>query len=133
MIAEQGTRVPRGGRGIVAGVWAAAGVVHACTVVFGVATGPAGTAFAIALAAAGVLGAGVLALSGRPVVLVVAAALGAVGVACFLLPRVVAVPGFGALLGDWGGPWGFGGFLLDGLLVRLAVFTLRRTARATAP
>jgi hypothetical protein len=132
MIAEQGTRVPRGGRRIVAGVWAAAAVVHLCAAVLGVAGGPAGTAVAIALAAAGLIGAGVLVFGGRPVVLVVAAALGMVGVAGFLLPRLVAVPGFGSLVGHWTDPWAFGALLLDALLVRLAAFTLRRTERAAA-
>jgi hypothetical protein len=131
MIAEQGTRVPRGGRCVVAGVWAAASVVHVCAVFLGVAAGPVGTAIAVALAGAGLTGAVVLAVGGRPVVLVVAAALGAVGVAGFLLPRLVALPGFGAVVGSWTDPWAFGGLLLDGLLVRLAAFTLRRTARAT--
>jgi hypothetical protein len=32
---------------------------------------------------------------------------------------------------SWTDPWGLGALLLDGLLVRLAAFTLRRTARAT--
>jgi hypothetical protein len=131
MIAEPGTRVPRGGRNVVAGVWAAAAVVHLCAVFLGVAAGPVGTAVAVALAAAGLVGAVLLLLGGRPVVLVVAAALGALGVAGFLLPRLFGIPGFGALVGSWTDPWAFGGLLLDGLLVRLAAFTLRRTARAT--
>ena len=132
MVTEQGTRVPRGGRGVVCGVWAAAGAAHLCTAFLGVPAGPVGTAVALVLAAAGLVGAGVLAVGGRPPMLLVAAALGLVGVAVFLLPRILPVPGFGALVGNLTDPWAFGGFLLDGLLVRLAVFTLRRTERAPA-
>lgn len=132
MSTEQEGRVPRGGRFVVIGVWAAAGAAHLCAALFGAATAPVGPVPAVVLGVAGLAGAAVLAAWGRPVMLLVAAVVGLVGVAAFLFPLALALVGTGAPVGGWNDPWTFGAFLLDGLLVRLAAFTLRRTGRAGA-
>jgi hypothetical protein len=129
MTMAQGARVPRGGRTVVAGVWTAAGAVHLFAALHDPAPEPAGAWIAVLLAAAAVVGSVALIAGARPGTLLAAAVLGAVGVASFLVPRVVPLPGFGDVPADWADPWAFAGFLLDALVVRLAVFTLRRVDR----
>lgn len=119
-------RVPGGGATVVAATWAAAGAVHA-VLAFGATGAP--TVVGAALAAAAVVGVVALLRTGRPAVLVAAGGAGAIGVAGFLIPLVAALLGFGSAVVEPLDPWVIGGFLLDALTARLAVFTLRRTSR----
>ncbi|MEV1294156.1 hypothetical protein [Pseudonocardia sp. NPDC049635] len=57
--------------------------------------------------------------------LLTAAVAGGLGVALFLVPGLVAVAGGGSWTA-WLDPWMFGALLLDAMVVRIAVFTLRK-------
>lgn len=118
---------PKGGRVVVAAVWAASGVSHA-----GLASGASAFAeasIAIVLAVASAIGVIALLLDGRPGILLACAIAGAIGLATFVVPLLV--PGLRGPTGGWTAPWPVAAFLLDALAVRIAVFTLRRGARAT--
>lgn len=120
--------IPRSGSAVVAVTWAVAGLTH---LRIGLnATGIA-AALAFALAAAAFVGAAALLAGPRPELLVAAAVAGAIGVAAFGLPLILPFLGVGTAVADPTNPWGIGGFLIDALTVRLAVFTLRRASRAT--
>jgi hypothetical protein len=116
--------VPRGGVAVVAATWAVAGVVHTGAALTGSGGSPA---LHYVLAAAALVGALVLGAGARrPEVLVVAAVVGVVGVAAFVVPLLLPLMGVGNAPGDVVAPWPLGAFVLDALTVRLAVFTLRR-------
>ena len=57
--------------------------------------------------------------------LLTAAVAGGLGVALFLVPGLIGVVG-GQVWMAWLDPWAFGSLLLDAMVVRIAVFTLRR-------
>lgn len=118
--------VPRGGATVVAACWALAGALH---VVIGL--GASGFAATVAFALAGVafVGAGALSVTPRGELLIAAAVAGTVGVAVFALPLVLPLLGVGDPVADPTEPWAIGGFLVDALVVRLAIFTLRRAHR----
>jgi hypothetical protein len=90
----------------------------------------------LALAALALLVIGVAVMGGavtltpqrRTAWLLAAAVTGAVGAASYLLLGLT-VPG--SAPGGWAYPWSFGTLLVDTVVVRVAVFALRRTARAT--
>lgn len=113
-----------------AAVWAAAGVAHLWLAIDSSEADAVARLVAATLAAAAAGGAIALVIGRRPGALLAAAITGAVGVASFLAPLLLPVPGLGAP-DRWLDPWAFGAFLLDGLTVRLAVFTLRRASRAS--
>lgn len=62
--------------------------------------------------------------------LLASAVAGGLGVALFLVPGLVALSR-GQAWTAWLDPWAFGALLLDAMIVRIAVFTLRRTAAPT--
>ena len=119
---------PKGGRAVVAAVWAASGVTHA--VLAFRATAVVGATVSTVLAVAAAIGVIALLLDGRQGILLACAVAGAIGLASFVVPLLV--PGFPEPTGGWTDPWLVAAFLLDGLAVRVAVFTLRRGARAQA-
>jgi len=57
--------------------------------------------------------------------LLTAAVAGGLGVALFLVPGLVSVAGGGSWTA-WLDPWMFGALLLDAMVVRVAVFTMRK-------
>lgn len=57
--------------------------------------------------------------------LLTAAVAGGLGVALFLVPGLIGVAR-GQVWMAWLDPWAFGALLLDAMVVRIAVFTLRR-------
>ncbi|GAA3229052.1 hypothetical protein GCM10017691_20770 [Pseudonocardia petroleophila] len=120
---------PRGGATVVAVTWAVAGAVH-----LWIALDAAGAAVVLgfALAAVAFVGAAALIVEPRPELLVAAAVTGVIGVGAFAIPLILPLLGIGDPVADPVSPWGIGGFLVDGLTVRLAAFTLRR-ARASRP
>lgn len=61
----------------------------------------------------------------------VAAGAGGLGVALFLVPGLVALAQ-GLSWTAWLDPWAFGALLLDAMVVRIAVFTLRRAENPSA-
>lgn len=118
----------RGGRSVVALAWLVAGGLHLWTALDGSA-GAGAAAVSATLAVVALIGSVALLVSGRAAVLLAAAVAGAVGVAAFFLPMVVPLPGFVPAIIEWADPWPFVAFLVDALVVRLAVFTLRRAGR----
>lgn len=60
-----------------------------------------------------------------------AAGAGGLGVALFLIPGLVALAQ-GQSWTSWLDPWAFGALLLDAMVVRIAVFTLRRVENPSA-
>jgi hypothetical protein len=122
-------KVGRGGRQVVAAVWAVAGALHGWLAIH--ATGAVALGLSATLVVAALVGVVLLLVVGQPSVLLAAAVAGAIGVAGFLVPRLVALPGFAISSGAWADPWSFAALLADALIVRLAVFTLRRAARST--
>jgi hypothetical protein len=120
--------VPSGGRRVVAAVWAAAGAVH-LLLAFEDTAGPVANGVSWVLAAAAAVGVVALLRSPRRETLLVAAVVGAIGVASFLVPMIGPLVGFGGTNRSSVGLWSFAGFVLDALTVRLAAFTLRRAAR----
>lgn len=129
---SEGARIPHGRRAVVAAVWCAAGAVHLWIALDVAHAGIAGATVSAVLAAGTVVGVVALIVTGRPGTLLAAAAAGALGVAGFLVPMMAALPGFCDGLPSWNDPWPFVAFLLDALIVRLAVFTLRRATRVPA-
>lgn len=67
----------------------------------------------------------------QPYLLLLAAVLSATGVALFLGTRLASVAGPGSEIASWTEPWSLAAFIVDALAVRLAVFTLRLSDRAT--
>ncbi|QJY47897.1 hypothetical protein [Pseudonocardia broussonetiae] len=120
---------PRGGTTVVAVIWTVAGALH-----LWIALDAAGTAVVLgfALAAVAFVGAAALIVEPRPELLVAAAVAGVIGVGAFAIPLILPLLGVGDPVADPVSPWGVGGFLVDGLTVRLAAFTLRR-ATASRP
>ncbi|OLT18175.1 hypothetical protein BJF78_12055 [Pseudonocardia sp. CNS-139] len=129
---SEGAVVPPGGLRVVAGTWAVAGAVHLWVALDAPRAGAAGAVVSAVLAVAAAAGVVALLVTKRPGALLAAVVTGAVGVAAFLVPRVAALPGFGDVLPTWDNPWPFVAFLLDALVVRVAVFTLRRASRTAA-
>jgi hypothetical protein len=125
----EGAVVPHAGRRVVATTWAVAGAVHLWIALDAPTAGIAGAVVSAVLAVVAVIGAVALVLVGRPEALMAAIVAGALGVAGYLIPMVAGLPGFGDLLPSWDNPWPFVAFLLDALVVRIALFTLRRTTR----
>lgn len=68
----------------------------------------------------------------QPHLLLLAAVVGAIGVALFLGSRLVPVAGPVGAITSWTEPWSLAAFIVDALAVRLAVFTLRLSDRAAA-
>ncbi|AEA26616.1 hypothetical protein Psed_4460 [Pseudonocardia dioxanivorans CB1190] len=62
----------------------------------------------------------------QPVPLLSAAVAGAIGVATFLLPSVLALAA-GRPLGGLFDGWAFAALLVDAIVVRIAIFALKRT------
>ena len=60
--------------------------------------------------------------------LLTGAVAGGLGVALFLVPGLVALAGGGSWTA-WLDPWMFGALLLDAMVVRVAVFTLRKVGQ----
>ncbi|ANY06971.1 hypothetical protein [Pseudonocardia sp. HH130630-07] len=63
--------------------------------------------------------------------LLVSAVAGGLGVALFLVPGLVVLAQ-GQTWTAWLDPWAFGALLLDAMVVRIAVFTLRRAEQPSA-
>lgn len=126
---SEGAAIPRGSRAVVAGVWAAAGAVHVWIALDVPRAGIAGATTSALLAAAAAVGVIALLVAGRPGTLLAAVVMGTMGVATFLAPLVAPLPGFGDAVPSWDSPWPFVALLLDALVVRIALFTLRRATR----
>ncbi|OZM76386.1 hypothetical protein [Pseudonocardia sp. MH-G8] len=118
-----------GSREAAAAVWSAAGAAHLWVALDASRAGIVGATVSAVLAAAAAVGVVALVIAKRPGTLLAAAVTGSLGVASFLVPMVAGVPGFGDVLPTWNNPWPFIAFLLDALVVRLAVYALRRAAR----
>lgn len=126
MSTERSTeRGPVVGRRILIVLLALAAVVHARLVA---GTGAAGPLLAVldGLVAIAAIAALVLVVrrADGPALLVSAVA-GGLGVALFLVPGLVALA-MGGSWTAWLDPWAFGALLLDAMVVRVAVFTLRK-------
>lgn len=127
-----GIRTPLTRRVIVAVVLAAGGLLHITPAVrylgavawLGVLT----LVFVVAVLTVAAL----LMSVDQPHLLLLAAVLGAIGVALFLGTRLVPLAGPGGEIGSWTEPWSLAAFIVDALAVRLAVFTLRASERAAA-
>jgi hypothetical protein len=116
------------GRWLVVALLAAVAVPHIVLAVrmWDTAVVPAGIDVLVAVAAL-VVGALVFLRPGGAALLA-AAGVGAVGVALYLLPGLV-VTLRGERYTTWLDPWAFAALLVDALVVRIAVFTLRRADR----
>lgn len=118
-------RGPVIGRRILIVLLALAAVVHARLVA---GTGAAGPLLAVldGLVAIAAIAALVLVVrrADGPALLVSAVA-GGLGVALFVVPGIVALA-MGQSWTAWLDPWAFGALLLDAMVVRVAVFTLRK-------
>lgn len=122
---------PGTGRRIVIALLVATAVVHAVLLTrMWAGDQPVLAALDGAFAVAALVAAGAVLLRTEPAVLLGAAVVGGVGVAMFLVPGLVAIAG-GRSFGGWLDPWAFGALLLDALVVRVAVFTLRSAPTAS--
>jgi hypothetical protein len=79
-----------------------------------------------ALVIAGMLARTLRTPAAQPVPLLSAAVVGAVGVATFLLPSVIALAQGRPLAGLFDG-WAFAALIVDAIVVRIAIFALKRT------
>ena len=131
-VGESGIRTPQTRRVIVAVVLAAGGLLHITPALryLGGATwlGVLTLVFVVATLAVAAL----LIRDDQPHLLLLAAVLGAIGVALFLGTRLAPVAGPGGEIASWTEPWALAAFIVDALAVRLAVFTLRLSERAAA-
>lgn len=118
--------IPRGGATVVAVTWAVAGVLH---IVIGLGSAGFAAVLAFTLATVAFVGAAALSVTPRGELLIAAGVAGTVGVAAFALPLILPFLGIGDPVADPTDPWAIGGFLVDALTVRLAIFTLRRADR----
>lgn len=116
---------PGTGRRIGTALLVATALVHSVLAARTGADDPALAVLGGVLALAALVAAGAMLLRTEPAVLLGAAVVGGIGVATFLVPGLLAVAG-GRSYAGWSDPWAFGALLLDALLVRVAVFTLRR-------
>lgn len=122
---------PGTGRRIVIALLVATAVVHAVLLTrMWAGDQPVLAALDGVFAVAALVAAGAVLLRTEPAVLLGAAVVGGVGVAMFLVPGLVAIAG-GRSFGGWLDPWAFGALLLDALVVRVAVFTLRSAPTAS--
>ncbi|WP_224387717.1 hypothetical protein [Pseudonocardia sp. ICBG1293] len=94
-----------------------------------VATGPVLAGLEGLVAAAAVAGLALLLRRPDGTALLGCAVAGGAGVALFLVPGLVAVAG-GGDGASWLDGWAFGTLLVDAMVVRIAVFTLRRVEGA---
>lgn len=118
-------RGPVVGRRIVIVLLALTALVHARLATGTGAEGPILAALdGIVAIVAGVALAMVVRRADAPALLTAAVA-GGLGVALFLVPGLVAIAGGGSWTA-WLNPWMFGALLLDAMVVRVAVFTMRK-------
>jgi hypothetical protein len=114
---------------ILAALLVAAAVAHAVLVWRVWAVSPIPAVLDGVLAVAALVLAALALRRPEPPVLLGAAVVGAIGVATYLLPSLVATFSGRAAPGLLD-PWAFGALLVDALVVRIAVFTLRRSQAA---
>jgi hypothetical protein len=91
--------------------------------------GPVPGVLAAVIALAEVALAVTIALRHSPALVLGAAVVGMLGIACFVLIAVLSVSGSVATEG-WVGPWGIGAALADSMVVRIAAVVLRRPPAA---
>lgn len=129
-VGEPGSRTPLTRRVIVAVVLAAGGVLHIPPALryLGVVAwlGVLTLVFIVAVITVAAL----LVSVDQPRLLLLAAVLAAIGVAMFLVTRLVPFAGSAGEIASWTEPWSLAAFIVDALAVRLAVFTLRVSDRA---
>ena len=118
------------GARIVTALLVASAVVHAVQAVRLRELQPALALLDVVLVLAALAAAAAVLLRTRAATLLAAAVVGGIGVATFLVPGLFAVAA-GQTFAGWLDPWAFGALLLDALVTRVAVFTLRRTGHPT--
>ena len=116
---------PATGRRIVTGLLVASALLHAVQLVRMWEVDPVAAVIDGVLAVAALVAAGAVLLRAGQAVLLGAAVVGAIGVATYIVPGLAAVLG-GRPPTGLSDPFKFGALLLDALVVRLAVFTMRR-------
>lgn len=131
-VAGPGIRTPLTRRVIVAVVLAAGGLLHVPPALRHLGSVTWLGVLTLVFVVAALTVAALLVCVDQPHLLLLAAVLGAIAVALFLGTRLVPLAGSGGEITSWTEPWALAAFIVDALAVRLAVFTLRLSDRATA-